>query len=180
MYEEAPNESFSHWAMWVRDKKYCRGPCGEIKDRSEFYPSKRNKDGLQSQCKKCYYKRSKKYKQTDKGKEVNRKSKLKHNYNISAEEYTQLWLYQDKKCYLCDEDIPLWAKNTHVDHCHDTNKLRGISCDGCNKICLSDRVLNRLKACGIPIDLYIPWQPAQELWPGRVIDKEWKDGQSSK
>ena len=35
-------------------------------------------------------------------------------------------------CALCFGVIPLHHKNTHVDHCHVTGRVRGILCHKCN------------------------------------------------
>ncbi len=38
---------------------------------------------------------------------------------------------QGSKCGICNKDLSL-TRETHVDHCHATNKLRGILCHTCN------------------------------------------------
>lgn len=40
-----------------------------------------------------------------------------------------LWLAQDKQCAICKIDIP---KTAHIDHDHETKKLRGLLCRNCN------------------------------------------------
>lgn len=54
---------------------------------------------------------------------------LKKKYGISLEEY--LWKFdaQDGKCGICGEDKQY---NLHVDHDHNTGRVRGLLCFHCN------------------------------------------------
>ena len=52
--------------------------CIVEKDLSEFYKDRSRKDGLYSRCKKCHNEAVKRYSQTDKGKESNRKGHCKY------------------------------------------------------------------------------------------------------
>lgn len=56
-------------------------------------------------------------------------------YGITKDEAVSLIASQDFKCKLCD--IPLEVKTlgtrrAHTDHCHKTNRVRGILCMPCN------------------------------------------------
>lgn len=54
---------------------------------------------------------------------------LKHNYGITLEDYNLMFKKQNGKCFICNT-----LKNVlHVDHCHTTNKVRGLLCGNCNK-----------------------------------------------
>lgn len=59
-----------------------------------------------------------------------RRQNLKRRYNITPEEYDQLFVYQGKKCQICNDDLT--DKRAVVDHCHDTGTVRGILCYPCN------------------------------------------------
>lgn len=48
---------------------------------------------------------------------------------VKIEIIEAIWLAQDKKCAICSVSIEL---NDHVDHDHDTGKIRGILCENCN------------------------------------------------
>lgn len=65
-------------------------------------------------------------------KTYNKNSKFKR-YGISEERYIQMLEEQEQKCGMCsklfDKSKP---KSIHIDHSHDTGKVRGILCDGCN------------------------------------------------
>jgi Recombination endonuclease VII len=39
---------------------------------------------------------------------------------------------QGGKCAVCRHDIPPTTHRSHIDHCHDTGKVRGILCLNCN------------------------------------------------
>lgn len=58
---------------------------------------------------------------------------LKHRYNLSLEEYTELYNIQNKKCAICKNNLHLGTKNgLYVDHDHNTNEVRGLLCPNCN------------------------------------------------
>lgn len=58
--------------------------------------------------------------------------KLKANYNLSREDYQNLLTSQDYKCAICETEIVAFTKQTHVDHNHDTGRVRGLLCNRCN------------------------------------------------
>jgi len=58
-------------------------------------------------------------------------SRLKHAYGIDLEKYNSLLLTQKSKCALCPTKNTK-SKRLRVDHCHKTNKIRGLLCDNCN------------------------------------------------
>ena len=60
-------------------------------------------------------------------KQTCRKNKLKRLYGLSIEQYEQMLLLQNGLCLLCINPAEV------VDHCHNTNKVRGLLCHACNK-----------------------------------------------
>ena len=58
--------------------------------------------------------------------------KLKSTYGISLGAYKQLLDAQQGKCAICKSDKPGGKGDFHVDHCHETNRVRGLLCHGCN------------------------------------------------
>jgi len=55
-------------------------------------------------------------------------------YGLTQERYAAMLAEQDNRCAICR--TPEWGGKTgapHVDHCHDTNQVRGILCNNCNQ-----------------------------------------------
>lgn len=83
------------------------------------------------------------YKRTEKGKLVNRRSRVKNwgknaplrekqllwRYGLTPAQFEEMLLKQEGKCAICL--IPS-EKRLHIDHCHKTGKVRGLLCGNCN------------------------------------------------
>ena len=103
--------------------KQC-GKCKEIKNIHNFGSDKYTKYKLTSWCKQCI-----KIK-TD---GTHREASLKTNYNLTLDQFNIMLENQNYKCLICNINLGMIASgNTHVDHCHVTNKIRGILCRSCN------------------------------------------------
>ena len=118
--------------------------CKKEKTENEFslHNGKRNK-----QCKKCreyhnnlWKNNPNKYK--DKRKDYYKKTKEIHSlrnfknsilkkYNLTIEQYNEMLLNQLNQCAICET---IFSKDNLpcVDHCHQTNKVRGLLCRKCN------------------------------------------------
>jgi hypothetical protein len=59
-------------------------------------------------------------------------SELKKRYGISSEQYDEMFAAQDQKCAICRTETPGGRGCFHVDHDHDTGKVRGLLCHRCN------------------------------------------------
>ncbi len=60
---------------------------------------------------------------------------LKARYNITLEQYNSTAEKQNFKCAICgkpDGVGTLTSKRLAVDHCHRSNKIRGLLCYNCN------------------------------------------------
>ncbi len=103
--------------------------CGIEKPLSEYYKNAITKDGHHGECKPCNNARAKKwYKDNpDRGKH----NRLKKHYGISFSKYLEMLKDQNNKCLICNCEL-LQDKNTCIDHCHTTNKVRGVLCTNCN------------------------------------------------
>lgn len=89
--------------------------CGEHKLNSEF-------SGRKVECKSCQREyANKNYRERPKGYWKN--TNLLRNYGITLEQYEQMLDDQGGHCLVCDKTTDLC-----VDHCHTTNKVRGILC----------------------------------------------------
>jgi Autographiviridae endonuclease VII len=64
-------------------------------------------------------------------KKMCRKGSLKRLYNMTLEDYDRMFAEQGGLCKMCR--LPETArKHLHVDHCHETNVVRGLLCTTCN------------------------------------------------
>ncbi len=70
-------------------------------------------------------KHSRKYETAHKNEIADRK--LQSKYGLTLEQFNQMSLNQQNKCLICTE-----IKRLSVDHCHLTNKVRGLLCTECN------------------------------------------------
>lgn len=65
-------------------------------------------------------------------------NKLINSYGITLEHYNNILYEQDGKCAICKKEEytadprTQKPKKLSVDHCHTTNKVRGLLCSNCN------------------------------------------------
>ena len=104
--------------------------CGEEKQLSEFHKDRSIKGGYKAKCKKCYRKAQKVWEDCNRDKR--RKYRLKAEYGISIEHYNMLLSSQKGQCAICGIAVCPTGKRLAVDHCHTTNKVRGLLCQSCN------------------------------------------------
>ena len=111
--------------------------CLKTKPNSRFYPDYNRKVGLQSWCKKCQSLNAAKYitkcaaKEGLTAKQYRRKVKLK-KYGLSLEELALLLKDQGGCCAICGESESELPRDLVVDHCHTTQRVRGLLCHKCN------------------------------------------------
>ncbi|MDJ0463322.1 endonuclease VII domain-containing protein [Streptomyces sp. H27-C3] len=93
--------------------KECRG-CGEIKPHSEWHRSTTASEGPSTRCKVCRA-------------ALGRADHLRRQYGMTEAERDDLISSQMGACSIC-----LAAPAVHVDHCHETGRVRGVLCFNCN------------------------------------------------
>jgi hypothetical protein len=107
-------------------QRFCK-KCGEYKCVSEFH-IKTSKIETQyrfnSPCKKCSAKQ--------KSQQINKDWMLKKKFGITKKQYDQMLIDQEYSCKICKKHIDEFSKDLAVDHCHATNKVRGLLCSPCN------------------------------------------------
>lgn len=76
-----------------------------------FCKFKKSKDGYRPRCKRC-----------------SKNIQIKYKYGISLIEYENLIDKQRGCCGCCGKE----TEDFHVDHCHESGKIRGLLCFNCN------------------------------------------------
>lgn len=127
--------------------------CSEQKSLEEFGRAKGYKDGIRSECKKCYKARVSEWRKKNPEKwqsQWNRNNKarkergynwhlnnrerarskhLKRAYGLTLEDYERMYQEQSGKCAACQES----HETLDVDHCHETGRVRALLCNRCNR-----------------------------------------------
>lgn len=130
--------------------KICVG-CKISKELNLFSKDKSKLDGYQTYCKACvhlyhqeYYtrpevkirhnKRTNKFyhEHKDRYRQYARKSELKSLYGLTTKVYNEMRIKQEYKCLICDSHETTLKYQLCVDHCHQTNQIRGLLCKSCN------------------------------------------------
>jgi len=75
---------------------------------------------------------NRKYWKTDKGKATKFRANIKSEYGISIEERDKLLSEQDFACAICGVLEVNLKKKLAIDHCHTSQKVRGLLCTVCN------------------------------------------------
>lgn len=63
---------------------------------------------------------------------MRRENMVRYTYGIEQAEVDALIEAQGGKCAICQGDRNGAGKRLHIDHCHDTRKIRGMLCSKCN------------------------------------------------
>lgn len=146
--------------VFMEPVKTCRD-CGIEKSASEFYAAPRRRDGLGSYCKPCHRARTRAWedRNPEKMAECRERRSLKERasggigraatrgqlhgpptprhhwkrdrrFGLSPGQYTQMLAAQGGVCALCGGVDP--GRALAVDHCHETDTVRGLLCMNCN------------------------------------------------
>ena len=58
---------------------------------------------------------------------------MKYMYGMTPADYSRMYKEQLGGCAICGKGIPsTWDKGVHIDHDHNTGKVRGLLCPNCN------------------------------------------------
>lgn len=107
--------------------------CQENKNIELFGIKKYNNDGLNHYCKECENKRSKLKYSKPEFKDNKKYYQIERKYGLTKGEYFDKLKNQNNKCNICEVDL-LNDKDTHIDHSHNTGKVRDILCKKCNNL----------------------------------------------
>jgi len=139
------------WA--VSDLRLCTN-CNEEKPIKEFTKNSKLPSGYTNQCKKCHNAYLKNRRDSDpeayerikqqgaawraRNPEADRRKYLMRKFNITIEEYNEMFKKQNGVCAICgnEETVVRRSKSGKemlaVDHCHETGEIRGLLCFKCN------------------------------------------------
>jgi hypothetical protein len=103
--------------------------CGVEKNISDFYTGRKD-------CKDCKNAAARQWRKDNPENVARhlvrmRERTKERRYGITQEQFNQMLLNQNSKCKICSNDFKS-SKDTHIDHCHNTNKVRGLLCNNCN------------------------------------------------
>jgi hypothetical protein len=104
----------------------CGGPVPELKTKRY------------NRCESCTEIHKKKYEEERRARlktedpHFDRRRDLKRKYGMTPEEWDEIFLAQKESCKICGVGNPGGKGFWHVDHDHETGKVRGILCNGCN------------------------------------------------
>jgi len=121
----------------LKSEKRCSA-CRKVLPRSAFYEfkpeGKRLPGGLHSACKACEFQRRNENRRANPAatSAVVRRAKLKRVYGLTVEQYDALLASQDGRCAICKRMSPD-GRRLHVDHDHQTRRVRGLLCHDCNR-----------------------------------------------
>ena len=103
--------------------------CKETKELSNFYRKTKALDGYQAFCKPCSNRHSNNrvVKKEQRQQYDNTVRRFKR-YGLTKEIFDRMLEAQNSKCKICLENMLV----PNIDHCHATNKVRGILCSSCN------------------------------------------------
>lgn len=97
----------------------------------------RNPEKVRQASREYYLKNKERIKERDRVNKQNnpkgysRDTHYKHKYGLSLEDYNNLLIKQHGVCLICK--LPEQSQlHLAVDHCHKTNKIRGLLCFHCN------------------------------------------------
>jgi Recombination endonuclease VII len=124
-------EAFQQRRTTIATHKVC-ADCGQRKSASEFSKFSRSSDGLYSYCKFCRKVRRRKYENTPEQRQKARERAIRRRYSIEPEDHRLLLRRSSGRCDVCRELLADNTKFIHVDHDHETGRIRGILCHGCN------------------------------------------------
>lgn len=130
--------------------KECRR-CHVVKPLPDFYAHRTTMDGRANYCKECAKALSAEQRKRqdpdrrraaarawhegnrDRARELARGWKL-GLYGLTVDDYMALHDRQGGRCLICGSDGEDTARPLAVDHCHETNQVRGLLCNKCNSM----------------------------------------------
>lgn len=110
--------------------------CNVEKPLEEFSKNKRGLYGRHTKCKQCYshYRRQYYLHNKQRHQETGRRNHLQSKYGLSVKDYEEMIQACSGLCAICSGSADVGSTGgPHVDHCHETGRVRGILCGNCNR-----------------------------------------------
>lgn len=107
--------------------KVCKD-CNENKSTSEFYFKNKATGRLYTDCKICRKQNAKQWRNVEKSKD----NRIKHLYEISLQEYNEMFTRQNGCCFICEKHQINFKRSLAIDHNHQTGRIRRLLCGNCN------------------------------------------------
>lgn len=144
-------ESTLKWISGLPDAERAEGfktcpKCNVKKPFAEYPKNRRNKYGINTYCLVCSAEMVREIRATPRGqathraaskrwreahKERHADNNAKWKYGVEHGTYATLFAKQSGRCAICDSS-PADDARLHIDHCHDTGRIRGLLCNRCN------------------------------------------------
>jgi len=121
----------------ANNRKYYSKNKENIKQKANNYYS-RNKEKCNEQAKRYREENLEKVKEVQQewyrnNPEKVKEQKLRKTYGISLEQYNGMYEKQNGRCAICGTHQNELKQMMSVDHCHETNRIRGLLCNKCNR-----------------------------------------------
>jgi hypothetical protein len=118
------------------ESRFCKS-CGVEKPLTAYPKRSGYKDGIRPHCVDCRRKYEVQNYHRNKHKrpyiyEQHRDIKLRRAYGLNYGDYEKMFADQNGLCAICGTSDTGRRKAFHVDHCHETGKIRGLLCGNCN------------------------------------------------
>lgn len=124
--------------QYLASLKLCT-KCDTYRPIDQFHKNKVSKDGRHNYCKACriaYQKEWHKNNPTYHTDYINsnhgQSTNLFRKYGITKDQYNSMLAEQNGNCKICKTHYTKFKRDLHVDHCHQTGKVRGLLCVCCN------------------------------------------------
>lgn len=144
---ECKHEALRKYAALPDGQKQCT-KCGLVKALEDFPADERTASGKQSACRDCareasalwreknpeQYEVLKKTTRTERQKLRRFELHLEQAYGLTLVQYQEILARQGGVCAICKNGHVGRGSQLHVDHCHETGRVRGLLCGNCNTL----------------------------------------------
>ena len=141
-----------HWQPFSPEKHFYGKSCPVCDGTQRYLANARCVTCARKRCKQHYHANVDALKESGREYRKNnpgswRGAHLKRAYGMTLQQFNELFQRQGNRCAICYSDSH-GGRGWHVDHCHASEKIRGILCHPCNvAIGFTKDDVGRLKAC---------------------------------